>query len=161
MVLKRNHNDAEIDKLAEKFRESWSEGQVIRSWLRENSTELRKLVREEDWSWINVGKALSAAGIQFKTNKGWKGENVRRAVDLAMKPKKVHAGKSQTPLTPTAPLAPTISSSSPFAPPPPRPSGELEFRIIQRGPGSTASRDQSPMRGGAAIAEEQSKKGEP
>jgi len=161
MVLKRDHREADIEALAQRFRENWSEGQVIRSWLRRNGEELRTLVRQEDWSWANIGKAMSLAGIQFKTGKGWTGENVRRAVDLAMKPKKVRAGNSQTPSTPTAPSAPTISSSPPSARPPLRPPGEPEFRIIQRGPGSTASRDQSPVRGGAAIAEEQSKKGEP
>ncbi|MBN9554390.1 MAG: hypothetical protein J0H61_06925 [Alphaproteobacteria bacterium] len=126
MVLKRDHNGAEIEALAEKFRQSWSEGQVIRSWLRDHSAELRNLVRHEDWSWANIGKALSHAGIQFKTGKGWTGENLRRAVDLAMKPRKPRAGKS---LPPSAPMAHPASSVSP---PPPRPSGEPEFRIIQR-----------------------------
>lgn len=59
MVLKRSHSQAEIEELARTFRETWSEGQVIRSWLRSHSEELRKLVREEDWSWANIGKALS------------------------------------------------------------------------------------------------------
>ena len=96
MVLKRDHREADVEELAKKFREDWSEGEVIRSWLRRHGEELRNLVRKEDWSWENIGKALSLAGIQFKTGKGWTGENVRRAVDLAMKPKKVRAGKSQT-----------------------------------------------------------------
>ncbi len=94
MVLKRDHREADVEELAKKFREDWSEGEVIRSWLRRHGEELRNLVRKEDWSWENIGKALSLAGIQFKTGKGWTGENVRRAVDLAMKPKKVRAGKS-------------------------------------------------------------------
>lgn len=134
MVLKRNHTDAEIEELAKRFRESWSEGHVIRSWLRNHSAELRKLVREEDWSWANVGKALSLAGIQFKTNKGWTGENVRRAVDLAMKPRKVRAAKAPAP-----PPATSSSSFLPAASPPSRPAGEPEFKIIQRGPGSTVT----------------------
>ena len=132
MVLKRDHTDAEIEELAQRFRENWSEGQVIRSWLRSHSAELRKLVREEDWSWANVGKALSLAGIQFKTNKGWTGENVRRAVDLATKPKKVRAEKSSPSMPP-----PSGPSFLPAAAPPSRPTGEPEFKIIQRGPGST------------------------
>ena len=131
MVLKRNHTDAEIEELAQRFRESWSEGQVIRSWLRSHSAELRKLVREEDWSWANVGNALSLAGIQFKTNKGWTGENVRRAVDLATRAKKSRVDR-----------LPATGSSS-FLPaaalPPSRPAGEPEFKIIKRGPGSTVT----------------------
>ena len=141
MVLKRDHRDADVEALARKFGEDWNEGEVIRSWLRRHSEELRNLVRQEDWSWENIGKALSLAGIQFKTGRGWTGENVRRAVDLAMKPKKLRAGKSQPPMASTM-----ASPSPPAALPPSRPPGEPEFRIIQRGPGS---------------AQGQSKKGEP
>src|SRR5580704_1164174 len=124
MVLKRDHRETDVEELAKKFREDWSEGEVIRSWLRRHGGELRNLVRNEDWSWENIGKALSQAGIQFKTGKGWTGENVRRAVDLAMKPKKARAAKSQAPSTQTAPSSPAVSASS--SPPPPRPSGEPE-----------------------------------
>ena len=153
MVLKRDHREADVEELAKKFREDWSEGEVIRSWLRRHGEELRNLVRKEDWSWENIGKALSVAGIQFKTGKGWTGENVRRAVDLAMKPKKVRAGKSSEPSAPTAPPAPSLSPSPLSASPLPRPAGEPEFRIIQRGPGSVGKKD-TPAQG-------QSKKGEP
>jgi hypothetical protein len=132
MVLKRDHREADVEELAKKFREDWSEGEVIRSWLRRHGEELRNLVRKEDWSWENIGKALSQAGIQFKTGKGWAGENVRRAVDLAMKPKKARAAKSQAASTPTALSSPAVSASPPSSPPAPRPSGEPEFRIIQR-----------------------------
>ena len=134
MALKRNHTDAEIEELAQRFRGSWSEGHVIRSWLRNHSAELRKLVREEDWSWTNIGKALSLAGIQFKTNKGWTGENVRRAVDLATKAKKSRADR-----LPAPPPATGSPSFVPAALPPSRPAGEPEFKIIQRGPGSTVT----------------------
>lgn len=154
MVLKRNHNDAEIEKLAEKFRESWNEGHIIRSWLRHHSDELRKLVREEDWSWTNIGRALSAAGIQFKTGKGWTGENVRRAVDLAMKPRKGRVGKPQA--TVSAPPPPATWSTEASRAPSPRPPGEPEFRIIQRGPGSSRRADDP-----GATASGQSKRGEP
>jgi hypothetical protein len=153
MVLKREYREADVEALANKFRESWSEGQVIRSWLRRHGEELRNLVRQEDWSWVNIGKALSAAGIQFKTGKSWTGENVRRAVDLAMKPKKVRAGNSSQPSAPTALPAPSFSPSPLSASPPSRPAGEPEFRIIQRGPGSIVKKD--------TQAQGQSKKGEP
>jgi hypothetical protein len=152
--LKRAHSDEEIGKLAEKFRESWSEGQVIRSWLRRHSEELRKLVREEDWSWTNIGKALSAAGIQYNTDRGWTGENVRRAVDLAMKPRKARGRKSAT--TPFAPTAPVSSPVTPvLASAAPKAGGEPEFRIIRRGPGA-------PVRAEAGgTPSESSKQGEP
>ena len=152
MVLKRNHSQAEIEELAKSFRETWSDGHIIRSWLRRHSEELRKLVREEDWSWTNIGKALSAAGIQYNTDKGWTGENVRRAVDLATKPKLPRAGKPQAvvPATPTG-----VPASVP--PPVARPAGEPEFRVITRRPGS-AARDSAP--GLADTASQPSAKGD-
>ncbi|HVT81568.1 MAG TPA: hypothetical protein VHM90_13045, partial [Phycisphaerae bacterium] len=155
LVLKRDHTQADIETLAQKFREDWSEGDVIRSWLRRHSEELRKLVREEDWSWANIGKALSAAGIQFKTGNGWTGENVRRAVDLAMKSRKGRAGKPQATLS--APPPPAVWPPDSLRTPPlsPRPPGEPEFRIIQRGPGSTRRADSA-----GALASGQSKRGE-
>jgi hypothetical protein len=152
MVLKRSHTDAEIEALGQKFREDWSEGQVIRSWLRQHGEELRRLVRQEDWSWANIGKALSKAGIRFKTEKDWTGENVRRAVDLAMKPKKVRVPKVQAPVAaPMAPPAPIMPT--PFAPP--RAAGEPEFKIIQRGPGSAASRNRSGAREAEALGQQE------
>lgn len=139
MVLKRDYREADVEELAKKFREDWSEGKVIRSWLRRHGEELRNLVRNEDWSWANIGKALSLAGIQFRTGRAWTGENVRRAVDLAMKPKKVRAGKVQMPPAPTATTA--LSPSPLSVPPSPRLTGEPEFRIIQRRPGSAMNKD--------------------
>jgi hypothetical protein len=153
MVLKRELREADVEELARKFREDWSEGEVIRSWLRRHGEELRNLVRKEDWSWENIGKALSQAGIQFKTGKGWTGENVRRAVDLAMKPKKVRAGNSPPSPAGEAPPTPSISPSPLSIPLSPRPAGEPEFRIIQRGPGSAVSKD--------TLTQGHSKKGEP
>lgn len=157
MVLKRAHNESEIEELAQRFRESWSEGQIIRSWLRTHSAELRELVRDKDWSWANIGRALSAAGIQFKTGKAWTGENVRRAVDLAMKPRKGRMPKAVT--APVTPVPPSVPSWTPAMPPQARPEGEPEFRIIQRGPGASA-RGQAQLEAGGATSG-QSKRGDP
>lgn len=119
MVLRRAHSEAEIAALAEKFRESWSDGQLIRSWLRRHGEELRLLVRDEDWAWVNIGKAMALAGIRFRTGNAWTGENLRRSVDLAMKPRK---GRTQEPTA--------LVSTRPDA------KGEPEFRVIRRGFGS-------------------------
>jgi hypothetical protein len=158
LVLKRDHTQADIETLAQKFREDWTEGDVIRSWLRRHSEELRNLVRKEDWSWVNIGRALSLAGIQFKTGKGWTGENVRRAVDLAMKPRKGREPKSPAAaLASSAPLAPPVAPA--FAPSAhSKPPGEPEFRIIQRGPGALARGPTQSEAGGEAS--EQSKRGD-
>jgi hypothetical protein len=133
MGLKRSHSQAEVEALSEKFREDWSDGQVIRSWLRRHGEELRNLVRQDEWTWLNIGKALSQAGIQFKTGKSWTGENLRRSVDLAMKPKQARTSKLQAPSAVSAPALPAVAFAPPPSPPPPPiSSGEPEFRIIQR-----------------------------
>jgi hypothetical protein len=156
LVLKRNHSQVEIEELAKGFRETWSEGQIIRSWLRSHSEGLRKLVREEDWSWANIGKALSAAGIQYNTDKGWTGENVRRAVDLATKPKQPRPGKPQAAVAAPALATPTgVPASVPA--PVARQAGEPEFRVITRRPGS-AARASAP--GPADTAPQPSTKGD-
>ena len=33
MVYRRDHTQADIETLAQKFHESWNEGQLIRPWL--------------------------------------------------------------------------------------------------------------------------------
>lgn len=159
MGLKRDHTDAETEALAETFRESWSEGQVIKSWLRQHGEELRALVRQDDWSWENVGRALSKAGIRYKTNKPWDAEILRRCVDQAMKPKKVRAPKAPPPALVPAPVA-IPASVAPIPLVPPRAAGGPEFKIIQRGPGAM-NRDRNAGNAGVGAAiSELSKKGD-
>jgi hypothetical protein len=121
MVYRRDHNQTDIETLAQKFRKSWNVGELIRPWLRRNGEELRALVRDEDWAWENIGKALSLAGIAFKTGNARTGENLRRSVALALKPRK---GRGR----PAAKAA---------MPPTPETKGGPEFRVIRRGPGTS------------------------
>ena len=101
MAIRRQHSDAEIAALAEQFRQSRSQGQFIRSWLRAHGDELMDLVRQDDWAWVNLGRALTLAGIAYRTGKPWTGETPRRAVALAKKPLK-RAPRAKT-LLPAAP----------------------------------------------------------
>ena len=78
MAIRRQHTDAEIAALAERFGQSWSEGQLIRPWLRAHGGELMDLVRRADWAWINLGRTLTLAGIAYRTGRPWTGENLRR-----------------------------------------------------------------------------------
>ena len=87
MVLKRDHREADVEELAKKFREDWSEGEVIRSWLRRHSEELRNLVRKEDWSWANIGNApASLRGIVSRVclrRRGRRANGLRRCLVLS------------------------------------------------------------------------------
>jgi hypothetical protein len=129
MTVRREHTDAEIQELADQLRAGWSEGQFVRSWLRAHAEELQALVRDHDWKWANVGKALNLAGIAYQTGNAWSGENLRRAVDLARKPTKLdlrRARRQETPLTANASKSATIRQDIAHAPP------ADEFRIVGR-----------------------------
>jgi hypothetical protein len=146
MVYRRNHTQAEIETLAQTFRESWNDGQLIRPWLRRHGEEMRTLVRDEYWAWDNIGKALSLAGIKFKTGNPWGGENLRRSVALALKPRK---GRGR----PAANAA---------LPPTPETKVEPEFRVIRRGSGVTPPiSDEDAIAIARGHAQPQSKRGEP
>ena len=80
MPAKQRHTEADIAALAEEFRKSWQEGQVLRSWLRVHAEELRHLVRHQDWAWANIGNAMSLAGITYRTGTHWTGEYLRRTL---------------------------------------------------------------------------------
>jgi hypothetical protein len=128
MALRRDHSQAEIETLAEKFRESWSKGQIVKSWLRAHGAELRRLVREEDWAWANIGRALSLAGIVYRTGNAWSPETLRKAVTLACKPGKraLREARRQT----VSPAASEI--------PQPQHDGTGEFRVVRRRPVETS-----------------------
>jgi len=137
MAVRRQHSDAEIAALAEQFRQSWSEGRIIRSWLRAHGDELIDLVREDDWAWVNLGRALTLAGIAYRTGKPWTGENLRRAVALAQKPlKRAQRAKAVRPDEDVS--AETLRRPEPVSDQSPRCDGpEPEFRIIRKAPVNT------------------------
>jgi len=119
VAVRRNHNQAEIEALAATFRESWTKGQIVKSWLRIHAGELRRLVHEEDWAWVNIGCALSLAGIAYRTGNAWSAENLRKAVILACKPtKRALREAARVPAQKASPALPM--------------SAEPEFRIIRR-----------------------------
>jgi hypothetical protein len=136
MAVRRQHSDAEIAALAEQFRQSWSAGQIIRSWLRAHGDELVRLVRRDDWAWVNLGRALSLAGIAYRTGKPWTGENLRRAVALAQKPLKRAQRIRTVPPDDEAPAesrrGPDVELAPEQSPLHERP--EPEFRIIRKVP---------------------------
>jgi hypothetical protein len=88
MSVRGRHSEKEIAELASRFRESWRDGQLIKSWLRTHAEELLHLVRNEDWAWLNIGKALSLAGIRYQTGRPWGGETIRKEVFKARIPRR-------------------------------------------------------------------------
>lgn len=111
MPKRETHTARDISDLATHFRQSWREGQVLRSWLRSHATEIRELVRDKDWSWENLGRVLSEAGVTYSTGAPWTGENLRRNLNRAELPGKREiklqrmSAPEPEPPSPAAPIA--------------------------------------------------------
>ncbi len=150
MTKRRNQTAEEVADLADRFRESWNEGRVLRSWLKAHAPEIQELAKNH-WSWENLGKALTAAGITYQTGTPWTGENLRRNLKRTLIPGKRELKLLRTVSAPDGdahppPPVPTTPVASPLAlivvpAPPAQP--ELEFKLIRRKPGTTV--------GGATI----------
>jgi hypothetical protein len=68
-----------IQALADEFRADWRTNAAIAPWLRKHGPRLQALVKEE-WTWEGIGKALTAAGIAYKTGKPWRPEILRKKI---------------------------------------------------------------------------------
>jgi hypothetical protein len=126
LSLRRKHTEAEIRALANHFQESWSDGQLIKSWLRVHAEELRALVKQEDWAWTNIGKALTYAGIRYQSGNQWTGENLRKEVIKACLPRQSRKPRTAQNSRMPPSLATYLDKYGPTN------VGEPEFKIIQR-----------------------------
>ena len=88
----------------------------MRPWLRKHAPRLIELVRDE-WTWACAGRALTRAGITYRTGRPWDGEHLRTQVARATAPLKgrraagslpAEARRLSQPATPApaAPMAP-------------------------------------------------------
>ena len=143
MAKRRNQTAQEIADLADRFRESWNEGRVLRSWLKAHASEILELAKDH-WSWENLGKALTAAGITYQTGTPWTGENLRRNLKRTLVPGKreiklLRMAAEAPPEPPELPPVPTVPVALPleFTTPIPPPQPELEFKLIRRKPGTS------------------------
>jgi hypothetical protein len=96
MSLKRIPPDDEIDALAARFRALWVAGDVIRPWLRRHAEMLLALV-QDGWSWSAIARALTQAGITYRTGRAWSANNLQSEAYRARKPLRGYARKSDAP----------------------------------------------------------------
>jgi hypothetical protein len=82
--------DHEIASLADKFRELWTPGEDIRTWLRKQSVLMLELVHG-DWSWAALAVVLTKAGITYRTGKAWTTDSLRQEATRATAPLKGYA----------------------------------------------------------------------
>ena len=165
MAKQKNQTAQDISELARHFRAAWNEGQVLKLWLRTHGAEILERAKSGQWSWENLGRAMTEAGITYQTGTPWTGENLRRNLLRAQQPGKrelkllrggreaePHTGDANLVLSPKQDTAPAVLAKGieePRASPPVSdvlPSHENsvsafrrpappEFEVIRRAPG--------------------------
>ena len=88
MAKRRNQTSQDISELAANFRALWNEGQVLKSWLKIHGPAILERAKSGQWSWDNLGRAMTEAGITYQTGTPWTGENLRRNLLRAQIPGK-------------------------------------------------------------------------
>src|ERR1700712_4516117 len=69
--------DPQIERLARDFRSRWVAADGIEPWLRRQLPRLTRL-QQDGWSWSDIGRALTAAGIIYATGRPWTGPILAR-----------------------------------------------------------------------------------
>ncbi|GBQ43148.1 MULTISPECIES: hypothetical protein [Acidocella] len=95
MALKRTPSDDEINALAARFLALWSSGDVIRPWLRLHAEMLLALV-QSGWSWAAIARAMTLAGITYRTGKPWTADWLQSEAYRARLPLKGYRRRNQT-----------------------------------------------------------------
>lgn len=93
MSRKRIHTEAEIEALAEMLRPLWRQGDVVRPWLRQHYDMLFDLVHGH-WSWAAIARAMTLAGITYRTGKAWDADWLQSEVYRARQPLKGYRRKT-------------------------------------------------------------------
>jgi hypothetical protein len=95
MALKRIPSDDEINALVARFLALWSPGEVIRPWLRQHAEMLLELV-QSGWSWAAIARAMTQAGITYRTGKPWTADWLQSDAYRARLPLKGYRRRGQT-----------------------------------------------------------------
>ena len=95
MPRKRIHTEAEIETLVNMLRPLWRQGDVVRPWLRQHYDMLFDLVHG-DWSWAAIARAMTLAGITYRTGKSWDADWLQSEVYRARQPLKGYQRKTAT-----------------------------------------------------------------
>jgi len=81
MPRKLARPDADVQKLAAELQKRWTPADGIAPWLRRNGPRLRRMVRDGGWTWADIGRAMTLAGITYGSGTPWTGAllNVKMA----------------------------------------------------------------------------------
>src|ERR1700712_6111644 len=70
--------DPQIERLARDFRSRWVAADGIEPWLRRQLPRLTRLNQQDGWSWSDIGRVLTTAGIVYATGRPWTGSLLAR-----------------------------------------------------------------------------------
>jgi hypothetical protein len=81
MPRKLSRPDTDVQKLAAELSKRWTPTDGIAPWLRRNGPRLRNMVRDGGWTWTDIGRAMTLAGITYASGTPWTGAllNVKMA----------------------------------------------------------------------------------
>jgi hypothetical protein len=114
MPRKAARPDTQVERLADEFRRRWVAADGIEPWLRRNIGRLARLT-ENGWSWADIGRALTAAGITYSTGRPWTGPLLaRKAVQVRAQIRKRQARRRT--VDPVMPRQPRPEPVRPLAP---------------------------------------------
>lgn len=80
---KRSRSDDEVAALAARLGLDWQAGDGVETWLRQHVDELTVMVRDQGWSWTDIGRAMNVAGIQYQTGRPWRAVILRKKAGIA------------------------------------------------------------------------------
>lgn len=78
MPRKLSRPDAQISRLATELGRRWVPADGIEPWLRRQLPRLTILLQDEGWSWDDIGRAMTVAGITYATGRTWTGRQLAR-----------------------------------------------------------------------------------
>ena len=83
MPRKYARPDADVERVAADLRTRWVPADGIAPWLRKNLPRLRRMARDDAWSWADIGRAMTLAGITYGSGKPWTGKMLTMKVAQA------------------------------------------------------------------------------
>src|SRR3954451_21868549 len=101
MPRKHPRPDAHVERLSALFRARRAPADGIAPWLRKNLPRLRRMIDDEGWSWADVGRALTLAGITYEGGRPWTGKVLTVKVAQAQNQLRKRAAKRAGELPPS------------------------------------------------------------
>jgi hypothetical protein len=94
MPIKHLRSAHEIEETARDLARQWRQGDGVEPFLRRVEPELSRRVRNDNWSWETVARALNRAGITYQTGREWTGELLSQKIRVIRYKRRLRAGRA-------------------------------------------------------------------